>query len=519
MMFRLSVTAGRWARRLVILCLVGEISLPALAMKLEVHGSRLYATGTVEVGDAMEFLLAFDNPRIDTVVLAVSPGGNLEEGLTVGQLIRQKSYHTVAAGPCISSCSLMFVGGTVRRFSNALPAEHTFVGIHGASEGRGRTQASLLIQARIYEHFQKMMGTKFQAELMRKALQDMDSAEALLKVPETARQPQTTVFCSAGLHVRQSCKEYPKDTALSLGVITDSALDSVPIPRSLFAPSQYMGLTLSSPIFDLERHLQALQDQYCRTAPCVDAVRADYDGGADHKAIAVSESGASTTGMNLGKDASPQLALLRAIYACNHPKDGDARLCKPLVLDNQDLARTHQTIKDAHVSAQRRLTVPALAAYADEEIDGSGTVGEALRFESFQEVAPIRVPGVTTIATQRLAKLILENRSLLLVDVGKEQQTLPGARWLVNGGAAYADATRDSAVNKRFSQLLSRLAPDKDAPLVFFDQGRGGWLALNAARRAQRLGYAQVYWYRGGLASWSAAQLPTAPQQLQAVAN
>jgi rhodanese-related sulfurtransferase len=44
---------------------------------------------------------------------------------------------------------------------------------------------------------------------------------------------------------------------------------------------------------------------------------------------------------------------------------------------------------------------------------------------------------------------------------------------------------------------------------VFFCSGVRCWLSYNAALRAVRGGYANVYWYRGGIDAWRAAGLPT----------
>ena len=35
------------------------------------------------------------------------------------------------------------------------------------------------------------------------------------------------------------------------------------------------------------------------------------------------------------------------------------------------------------------------------------------------------------------------------------------------------------------------------------------WLSYNAALRLHALGYENLYWYRGGIAAWKAANLPT----------
>ena len=45
-------------------------------------------------------------------------------------------------------------------------------------------------------------------------------------------------------------------------------------------------------------------------------------------------------------------------------------------------------------------------------------------------------------------------------------------------------------------------------PLVFFCEGAKCWESYNAALRALKIGFTRVYWYRGGLMAWQAADLP-----------
>ena len=82
---------------------------------------------------------------------------------------------------------------------------------------------------------------------------------------------------------------------------------------------------------------------------------------------------------------------------------------------------------------------------------------------------------------------------------------------------AFDDAAVDNAYEARFSGLLKLLSPDPLAPVVFYCQSRDCWLAVNAALRAKKLGYTQVGWYRGGMESWKAANLPLAEVVLRAV--
>jgi rhodanese-related sulfurtransferase len=80
--------------------------------------------------------------------------------------------------------------------------------------------------------------------------------------------------------------------------------------------------------------------------------------------------------------------------------------------------------------------------------------------------------------------------------------------------------SRDAQLEQRFDSLLQKYVPSKTSPIVFFDHlGPKGWLAVNAALRAKALGYSNIYWYRGGLPSWTAAKLPRPPQQLQSVVH
>src|SRR5215831_918264 len=79
---------------------------------------RLFATGTIVPGTAEVFAaeVAKRGSYVTTVVLA-SPGGSVADALTMGRLIREKTFATeVEAGHyCASSCPLVFAGGMVRR--------------------------------------------------------------------------------------------------------------------------------------------------------------------------------------------------------------------------------------------------------------------------------------------------------------------------------------------------------------------------------------------------------------------
>ena len=90
---------------------------------------------------------------------------------------------------------------------------------------------------------------------------------------------------------------------------------------------------------------------------------------------------------------------------------------------------------------------------------------------------------------------------------------------MLYGGNAFDDPKREADYNQRFVAMLNLLAPDRKQTLVFYAKGRDNWMAVNAAMRARRAGYADVRWYRGGFDSWTAARLPVAPIAIRAVVN
>ena len=121
---------------------------------------------------------------------------------------------------------------------------------------------------------------------------------------------------------------------------------------------------------------------------------------------------------------------------------------------------------------------------------------------------PASIPGAPVLTTAELLAAVhrgaLGGVPFHLIDVkaAAHDRSLPGAARLPDAGApgGFADATQT-----RLAADLRALAGNRqDAQLVFFGEGARSWDAYNAALRATKLGYANVYWYRGGLAAWTA---------------
>jgi hypothetical protein len=115
------------------------------AMSLVVAGDQLILTGPVVAGDYQNVGAALDaHPEITTVVLRYSTGGDASTGYRVGNLIRARKLTTGVSGFCYSSCSRMFLGGTVRMFTDDFPATVTELGLHGHYDRTGHLNAGLV---------------------------------------------------------------------------------------------------------------------------------------------------------------------------------------------------------------------------------------------------------------------------------------------------------------------------------------------------------------------------------------
>ena len=132
-----------WSLALMMASLIA--SAPASAMQVKVTGDQLVLTGQVVSGDLDAIRKALDgSSEITTVILRDSPGGDAPTGYAVGALFRDRGLRTAVSGYCYSSCSRMFLGGTVRLFTDDAPPEATDVGLHGHYDAAGHLEPGLV---------------------------------------------------------------------------------------------------------------------------------------------------------------------------------------------------------------------------------------------------------------------------------------------------------------------------------------------------------------------------------------
>jgi PQQ-dependent catabolism-associated CXXCW motif protein len=495
-----------------LFCVMGNSV--TLAMTVEVHGNQVFATGPVE-DDLRKFEEAFAKPGVDTVVFVNSPGGDLWTGLRVGRLIADKGYKTVIAGSCVSACSIMFMGGKQRQFSDAFRPNQTLIGIHGAHD-KDTKSINPIVQPQIFAFYKQHMGEKFNAEVMNQALYDMDDAGALLRVFDSVRSSKTAPYqCRSSQIPRDKCTKLDGKDAVNLGIVTQAELVAINLPAKFKPSNTVFGRELMVNLPDLSAALNDVAENKCPVLMCKESVR-KFSERNEHRGIAVS---LSSTGVGMANNAdTPAMAAARAIYNCNHVAQAPARLCEAKIINGFDVSGLYAESDAAHTKALAELSSPSDRFYANEEYGGNFTNADGLRREKLNDITPQSLEGIKTIGTQELARM-LKQEGFALFDVMGFFETIPGAKALLNAGQVRDQAKDDEALEKRFAGLLQVIQPDKTKPVAFFCSNRNCWLSANAAMRAKKLGYAQVHWYRGGIESWKAAGLPVVQGVVRAVAN
>ena len=143
--------------------------------------------------------------------------------------------------------------------------------------------------------------------------------------------------------------------------------------------------------------------------------------------------------------------------------------------------------------------------YADEDRDWGVPPATQLRTVGYHGPTPTRIPGGKVVATGELKALLEQPQRPYLIDVlgGGVHRTIAGAFWMLGSG----DGEMSKDEEARFAKAIGAFAGgDKNRAMVFYCVDSECWLSYNAALRAIALGYTNVMWYRGGIASWRTSE-------------
>jgi PQQ-dependent catabolism-associated CXXCW motif protein len=500
-------------KKILFVLMAALLSLQAQAMSFYPQGKHLFISGGV-VGDELgQFKDALDaNPGITTVVLVNSSGGNLWAGMALGREIVSRELDTVAVGKCVSSCSIMFMGGKNRQFSDAYKGFETYIGIHGpADRDTGQVNPAQAPQMRVF--YQRRMGDQYKEAMIEASLYDMKDHGALLYAYEPVRNTKNLLYhCNASTLRQADCKHFAGEDALSIGVITSKTLYSVELPEALKVQAIVWGRKLTNA--DVNAMHQAFASRHaadCKLDACKNHAE-NFMKGEPNKAFA---GAISTLGYGTAiKANSPELAVHGAIYRCNF-SFATSRLCQASYVDGSPMGGFYEEAKNQSIQAMLDLnkvttvdTARELQAYHE---------ATALKTSGFTDPTPLKVAGAKTLSTQLLLDLMKSRTPPVLIDVAQDPQTLPHAHSFVKAGNVNANEKLDLAIQTRLASMLAIVAPDQQQALVFYCASQNCWLSVNASLRAVKAGYTNVYWYRGGIEAWRAAGLPLVQKAVTAV--
>ncbi len=124
----------------------------------------------------------------------------------------------------------------------------------------------------------------------------------------------------------------------------------------------------------------------------------------------------------------------------------------------------------------------------------------ALPAAADKPVAPADIPGVTTVSAEKTVELITVLPLLIVVDSRRKEEFEKGH---IEGAFNLLDTEMTLAG-------LTKIAPRRDTPLLFYCNGERCLRSAHAAKLALGWGYGKVFWFRGGWMEWGEKNLPVA---------
>jgi PQQ-dependent catabolism-associated CXXCW motif protein len=149
---------------------------------------------------------------------------------------------------------------------------------------------------------------------------------------------------------------------------------------------------------------------------------------------------------------------------------------------------------------------PDLQAMVQRELQDYGVAPQPQLQANMHGPTPTSIPGGQVITTDRLLGLYQQGQQngLLVFHVLGPGPTLPNAQ---NAAPASQAGSFDDQTQQQFGQYLQQVTQGNTGrPMVFYCLNTQCWMSYNAALRAIRMGYSQVYWYRGGIEAWQQIQ-------------
>jgi rhodanese-related sulfurtransferase len=496
---------------------------PLQAMTLARVGNDLYATGPTVDQDYLSFKEAFAKGGIERLVLVNGPGGDLWTGMRVAWIVQDANVKTVVSGFCMSACSLVFMAGRERAFGTGHLPRVTMVGIHGAHNKQTK-QVDPQHMPQMYALYKRQMGAKFDSQVINQALYDIKDSAGFLRMRELQRtdeKDRTPWFCPTGATPFAQCQQLQGKDAFSLGVVTQAETEVLTLPPSMLTSTDFFGRPLGAPPSDFAQRAYERLEQVCADrAECKASgkkVVDDYLNHPENKALALGI-GSPGYGIWRGSDA-PTHAMLGALYWCNHTKN-NPKLCRLAAVNEHELMGIYEEEQARAQALLKTLKTPPEELIQQERDEpGTGTPSKLFSGDRVTGMTPKSLEGVQRWDTAKMVQALQQSERPVVIDAMLSGPMIPGATNLIHIGLAFDDEKKESDYAQRFRNMLLAAAPDANKPVVFYCASSSCALSANAAMRARQLGYTQVAWYRGGIAAWTQAGLPTVGRVPVAVLN
>ena len=495
-----------------ILLLLGLAPL-SQAMTLERVNNDLFATGPTVDQDFLQFKEAFSKGGIQRLILVNGPGGDLWTGMQIARMVQEAKIKTVASGQCMSACSLIFMAGQERSFGSGHLPLVTMIGIHGAHD---KDSKNVLHQAmpQMYAFYKQQMSEKFDAAVINQALYDIKEASGFLRIREIQRtqaKDRTPWFCPTGQTPFDQCQQHSGKDAYTLGIVTQTETVELQLPDSMKIKLGFFGKPLDAPPVDFQDRADQMIDTVCKGQLLCKTIGGrtfkNYLSANENKALAIGW-GKTGYGVRWGVD-DPGRAMLGALYQCNHAKN-NPKLCRLVSVNEHEVLPLYDEEQTQSTALLNTLKAPTPAlSQAEREEPGTSAPSRLRTGNHVTGMTPKALEGIQRWDTATLVHGLKQNERPVVIDAAAFGPVIPGALNLIHSGLAFEDAQQDSAYAERFRHMLLAAAPNLNQAVVFYCASSECWLSVNAAMRARQLGYTQVIWYRGGMAAWLQAGLPT----------
>jgi TolB-like protein/DNA-binding winged helix-turn-helix (wHTH) protein/rhodanese-related sulfurtransferase len=143
-----------------------------------------------------------------------------------------------------------------------------------------------------------------------------------------------------------------------------------------------------------------------------------------------------------------------------------------------------------------------LPDYVDEHEDDGVAATSTLSHHGDLDAPPAAAPGVPTIDTPSMTKLVRTVPPPLLIDMGV------GAARPLGAIARKFDPLSAESAQHFARELAARPGNSADRKVVVFGDGTYGWRSYNPVPQLKAAGVAKLVWYRGGEEAWARAGLP-----------